>query len=95
MVSDGQGGVYIGGEFAAIAGYPANNLAHWSVVTQSWSGLGSGVKEDEVGSVNALALASTGRLYTGGGFYRAGNQASWAFAWWKAPALLYLPFIKR
>jgi hypothetical protein len=98
MISDGQGGLYIGGYFSTIAGQRANGLAHWSALTQSWTEFGRAYVDSSGGAqqgVSALDLASSGRLYAGGDFYRVGDQASWAFAWWQAPALVFFPLLNR
>ena len=64
MVSDGNGGVYIGGSFSKVGDSTRTNLAHITSTYQvdAW-------KPDPSSYVNALVL-DNGKLYVGGGFIR-------------------------
>jgi hypothetical protein len=74
--------VYVGGNFNAAGGVPANYLARYNSGT--WSALGTGVN----GGVSALAVSGTD-LYVGGGFITAGGLtvnrvAKWSGGSWSA-----------
>lgn len=75
--------LYIGGDFAAVAGTAAPYIARWDGTT--WQALGTGVNE----RVQALALGPGGELYAGGYFTQAGegqadHVAQWDGALWRA-----------
>ena len=89
LAFDSAGSLYAGGAFSAICtdtacgsstpGYA--RLARWNGA--AWQSLGSGLDSD----VNALAFySSSGRLYAGGSFTRAGGQPSSYFGEWTAAA---------
>jgi uncharacterized repeat protein (TIGR01451 family) len=67
--------VFIAGNFSAIDGVPASNIAMWN--GSSWQALGTGID----GSVIAL-LVYNGKLYAGGTFQHAGGVAADDVAQW-------------
>ncbi|MFA6541205.1 MAG: T9SS type A sorting domain-containing protein [Bacteroidota bacterium] len=67
-VSDGSGGLFIGGSFTSVGGVTRNNLAH---ITSS--GILSSWNPDPNGSVYSLAIAG-GILYVGGDFTMIDGQ---------------------
>jgi len=69
-ISDGSGGVFIGGVFNEVGGVPRSSLAH----INADGNVDAGWKADVSGSVEALAL-SGGTLYIGGDFTSV-NSAS-------------------
>ena len=78
LVVDGQGRVYVGGDFTRAGGVSANNVARFDPATNSWSALGAGVSFSfgSGGEVNALAIDGQGRVYVGGRFTRAGEVSA-------------------
>jgi len=85
--------LYAGGAFTTAGGNPANYIAKWD--GSSWSALGSGVSYpfDFKASATVYALAvSSGDLYAGGRFTKAGgnpatNIAKWNGSSWSALGL--------
>lgn len=82
-----QGKLIVGGEFAGIGNSSAQNLAAYDPITNTWSAVGGGVS----GPVYALA-AYDGELLVGGGFTQVGNPpqsiaffARWNGSQWLAP----------
>ncbi|MEK6221348.1 MAG: hypothetical protein N2D54_03785 [Chloroflexota bacterium] len=73
---DGQGNMYVGGDFANAGGSSAAYIAMWN--GSIWSTLGSGM--DNI--VRALAVDSQGNLYAGGDFNDAGGVAAAHIAMW-------------
>jgi hypothetical protein len=73
LALDGSGGLYAGGNFTTICAAGANQIiaahgiAHWD--GSEWSNVGGELD----GTVNALALDGSGRLYVGGTFSTAGG----------------------
>jgi hypothetical protein len=57
----------VGGEFTAVGGVSASNIARWN--GSSWEALGAGVNSD----VYSLAVAPNGDVYAGGTFTSAGD----------------------
>ena len=81
-----QGNLIAGGEFTAVNGTPATNIAQFDGT--SWSALGSGIVSSGVGFgnvVRALAVFN-GSLYVGGTFNRAGGLTSLNLAVWNGAA---------
>ena len=83
MAVDGGGNLYIGGDFTAINGVPANHAARWN--GSVWAALGAGVDS----TVRALVFDRNQILYAGGDFKKAGglsvnHVAQWNGSGWKA-----------
>ena len=81
LVVDGQGRVYVGGDFTRAGGVSANNVARFDPATNSWSALGTGANNGVSDTsfserVNALAIDRQGRVYVGGRFTRAGEVSA-------------------
>jgi trimeric autotransporter adhesin len=78
LAVDGQGRVYVGGDFTQAGGVSANNVARFDPATNSWSALGAGVSFSlgSGGEVNALAIDGQGRVYVGGRFAQAGEVSA-------------------
>lgn len=72
--------IYIGGNFLAVGGAVANNIARWDGT--AWSPLGTGPASGLDGTVRALALAPNGDLYVGGTFGKAGGVVANSVARW-------------
>ena len=79
LAADGQGNLYVGGEFTEAGGLPAKNIARWN---NGWSPLGEGIN----GPVNALAIDSNGTVYAGGSFTNAGSVIAANIAAWNGSA---------
>ncbi|GAB3869272.1 hypothetical protein GCM10028824_15940 [Hymenobacter segetis] len=75
-----NGDVYVGGNFTQAGSTPANNVARWSNGT--WNSLGSGPANGVNSYVYALAIASNGGVYAGGGFTQAGGASANRVACW-------------
>jgi hypothetical protein len=71
--------VYVGGNFSAVGGVTANNVARWDSTTGTWSALGSGVS----GPVYAIAVGGDG-VYVGGLFSAAGGVVANNVARWNS-----------
>ncbi|MGH9818420.1 MAG: delta-60 repeat domain-containing protein, partial [Candidatus Acidiferrales bacterium] len=80
-----DGSLYVGGEFTAAGGIPANRIARWD--GSAWSALGSGLRGGEGCCNPPEALAFVGSdLYVGGHFRFAGNKpSSYIARWMTAP----------
>ena len=76
---DGNGNVYVGGDFTFIGTVPANHIAKWD--GSAWSALGSGMN----GIVWALAVSGT-NLYAGGSFGTVGGVPANRIAKWDGSA---------
>jgi N-acetylneuraminic acid mutarotase len=81
LVVDGQGRVYVGGDFTRAGGVSANNVARFDPQANSWSALGTGANNGVSDTsfserVNALAIDRQGRIYVGGQFTRAGEVSA-------------------
>jgi hypothetical protein len=95
--------LYAGGQFSAIDGVAANNIARWDGAT--WQALGGGVTgpDSNLASGRVTRLAVSGAdLYVGGQFMQAGGQRSRSLAVWHeddtitAPSFtLFLPLLSR
>jgi len=68
FAQDGQGNMYVGGEFFGIGGVKAHRIAKYSPANNTWSALGSGTN----GVVYAIAVLGND-LYVGGRFSEAGG----------------------
>ena len=80
MVSDGQDGFFLGGNFSAAGGLAVNGLIHWN--GQAWQPLEGDLPENGLLMVRALALTSGGRLLAGGTLKTARNrQTELVLAW--------------
>ena len=84
LVVASNGDVYAGGDFATAGGAGTNNVARWNGST--WSSVGTGAANGVSGSVYALAVASNGDIYAGGGFATAGGVAVNGVARWSGTA---------
>jgi trimeric autotransporter adhesin len=75
--------VYVGGNFTAVSGVPANTVAKFNGTT--WSALGSGIPfSGAFGSSSVHALASFGSdVFVGGIFGTAGGKDSARIALWR------------
>jgi hypothetical protein len=71
---DPQGRLYVGGQFTAVGGVAAANIARWNGT--AWSALGVGT--DSV--VYTLRCGPDGNIYVGGAFHNAGGGAAWHVA---------------
>ena len=79
---DGDGNLYVGGNFTIIGTTVANSIAKWD--GSAWLALGSGMNS----AVSALAMSGS-TLYAGGSFTTAGGNsasgiASWYGSMWSA-----------
>jgi hypothetical protein len=76
----------VGGAITQAGGISVNALAKWNGT--NWSSLGAGTGNGLNGTlaVNALAVTSTGDLYAGGNFSRAGGRVSNRIAKWNGTA---------
>ena len=84
---DGQGRVYVGGQFTAAGGVGANRVARFDPAGNTWSALGTATQNGVNGDVSALAIDGQGRAYLGGFFTQAGGIPSTYIARWSdAPA---------
>ncbi len=77
--------VYVGGEFSAVGGVAANNIAKWNSATGTWSALGSGVTGYPIyrSEVYAIAVGGDG-VYVGGLFNYAGGIEANNIARWNS-----------
>jgi N-acetylneuraminic acid mutarotase len=93
LAVDGQGLVYVGGDFTEAGGVSANNVARFDPQANSWSALGTGANNGVGGitstilvGVNTFAVDRQGRVYVGGNFTTAGDVASAYIARWNSAA---------
>lgn len=78
--------LYVGGSFSRVAGKTVRNIAVWNRSTQTWAGLGQGMRgEYSEGEVRAL-LSLGGDLYAAGDFVFAGGIAARHVAKWDGTA---------
>ncbi len=80
LAVDGQGRVYVGGDFTQAGGVSANNVARFDPQANSWSALGTGSGNGVNRAVGALAVDGSGRVYVGGTFLQAGGVSANAVA---------------
>jgi len=74
-------GVYVGGYFTSVGGGSANHVAKWDGT--SWYSLGTGTTNGTTGNVYTLAaIPSTGVVYVGGSFGKAGGVTVNSVARW-------------
>jgi hypothetical protein len=76
LAIDGQGRVYAGGNFTQAGGVSANRIARFDPATNTWSALGTGSNNGANGSVRALAIDGSGRVYAGGTFTEVGGVSA-------------------
>ena len=75
--------VYVGGDFSIAGGVPANNIAKWNSVSNTWSALGSGVNNLGAGCAVRGIAVSGNDIYVGGAFSSAGGvPGTYAIAKW-------------
>lgn len=74
---DGQGGVYVGGDFTTAGGAGANRIAHFDGVS-TWSALGTGLNS----TCEDIEVDSNGNVYAIGNFTTAGGIAVGYVAVW-------------
>ena len=67
VAEDGQGNIYVGGDFLTAGGISAKHIAVWN--GNGWDNVGGGVD----GPVYSLSFDNNGNLYVGGDFTVAGN----------------------
>ncbi len=79
-----NGDLIAGGNFATAGGVNAKGIARWSVSTNTWSALGSGLTNGAGGEVTVLALKTlaNGDVIVGGGFITAGGVSALRIARW-------------
>ncbi len=80
----GNGDVYVGGYFTQAGGSAANNVARWDGT--AWRSLGTGAANGLNGTAFALAIASSGEVYVGGGFIEVGGTPANYLARWNGSA---------
>lgn len=85
-INNTTGEVYIGGWFDSVNGVPASKIAKYNPSTSTWSALGSGLTGINVYSLKVNQ--STGEVYVGGSFTKAGgfnsnNIAKWTGTSWQ------------
>ena len=82
MALDGEKNLYVGGRFIDISGNTMNNIAKWSITSNSWSSLGSGL----TGLVQICACilydSTDNSLYVGGFWDNAGGISVKGIAKW-------------
>jgi hypothetical protein len=91
IVTTANGDLYVGGNFSSCGGVPANNIARYQPLTNTWSALGSGAGNGVNGQVQALAISGND-LYVGGQFSESNvgagvatsNLARWNGSSWSA-----------
>ncbi len=72
--------VYLGGDFTMAGGRPANYVARWNSVTNTWSSLGTGIG-GPAPFVRSMAFKGD-TLFVGGIFTKAGDQDATGIAKW-------------
>jgi hypothetical protein len=80
----GNGEVYVGGNFVQAGGVVANHVANWNGT--AWSTLNTSPGNGVNGSINALAMTSSGQVYVGGNFGQAGGVLASNVAKWNGTA---------
>ncbi len=76
VVQLGNGDLVVAGNFAAVSGTPAANIARWNGST--WSALGTGIN----GGVRALCVLPNGDVVATGSFTNAGGVTAASIARW-------------
>ena len=76
LVVTGGGELYAGGGFTQAGGMLANGIAKWNGTVWSSLGVGSGNGLSGNRDVSAMVVASSGEVYVGGGFTRAGGSTA-------------------
>ncbi|MBO2009353.1 hypothetical protein [Hymenobacter negativus] len=84
LAVSGSGELYVGGNFMWAGGATASRIAKWNGT--AWSSLGTGVGNGVNSRAYALAVASSGEVYVGGDFMRAGGVAANRVAKWNGTA---------
>jgi hypothetical protein len=79
ITPDGDGGIYVAGDFTAAGGMPAKHVARWNGT--GWSPLGDGIDD----GISALAVWG-GDLYAAGSFTTAGGLSANHIARWNGSA---------
>ena len=84
MIFDANGDLYVGGSFEHLAGIAnATCFAKYTVSTNTWSTLGSGIDN----YINAIQIAPNGIIYIGGKFTTASGNANCKYiAYWSGSA---------
>jgi hypothetical protein len=73
MAFDANGDLYVGGDFTNLAGIAnADYFAKYTVSTNTWSALGSGITN----YINTIEIAPDGTIYIGGVFTSIGGNAN-------------------
>ncbi len=105
LASDG-GSVYVGGDFRTAGGQTANTIARWTIATNAWSVLGSGLglTNDDFLQVEDIDL-SGGDLWVAGQFITSGGAPAASVAHWSGSVTppppppgderVYLPMVTR
>jgi hypothetical protein len=77
LASDGQGNVYVGGDFGAVGGVntAVNNIVRYNLATNTWSALGTGSSNGVNERVYALAVVGN-EVFVGGRFTEAGGVSA-------------------
>jgi hypothetical protein len=88
MAFDANGDLYVGGRFADLGGVAnADSFAKYTVSTNAWSAVGSGISALTTPYVNAIEISSEGTIYIGGNFTEAsGNTDCNYIAYWNGTA---------
>ena len=90
VVEDDRGRLIIGGYFINFGRGEIKNIARWN--GQNWENLGGGIGD---GSVSALFMDESGKLWVAGGFNMVGGKVNRGLAYWKEPIIIWLPAITR
>lgn len=84
VFDDGSGpALFVGGAFSEAGGVPVHSIARWNGT--SWSDVGGGVTESQIGVVHSLAVFDDGTgpaLFVGGRFDQAGGVTAHSLAKW-------------
>ena len=82
LAVDGQGNIYVGGDFSQAGGVSASGVARYNPIANTWSALGSGSQQGVTGQVTSLRIDGTGRVNLGGNFTQAGGVSANRVARW-------------
>jgi hypothetical protein len=78
---DGNGpALFVGGNFNAVNGMPASNIAKWD--SEQWSAVGGGIGGISVYALNVFDLSGQAELYASGNFSSAGGETADGNARW-------------